>query len=401
MFAFEVFGTCCSVVTGEDPDFVVGGLEADPGAADVVNDDGVQLLTREFAAPVVERALAVLGGEPDDQLAVATALGERGEHVRSTDETQVQFPAGAILLELAVVRVLRPVIGDRGGHQQHVAGVEARGTGIGELCGGLHVDIFDARWALDRHVGGDHGHVGAALPRLGGEREPHTPGRAVAHETHRVDRLACPAGGHEHAQTVEFATHPQDALDRRQQFGRLRQPADAELARRAQRPRPRLEHRHSARAQPREIGLGGWVLVHRVVHGRSDDQRSPARERRGGQQVVGAARRELRNRMSGRGSDQIRVGVLDQREVRERGVRGQRVAREDAAQRVRLPLGHEHRRAGDPGERSLPDEARGRVGLHHAHLMARLQREAGEFQRLVCRDAAAHTEQDARHVPPP
>ena len=49
----------------------------------------------------------------------------------------------------------------------------------------------------------------------------------------------------------------------------------------------------------------------------------------------------------------------------------------DAAQRVRLPLGDEHGRAGDPGERGLPDEARGRLGLHHAHAVARLQSRAG------------------------
>ena len=94
MFAFEVFGTCCSSLGRDDPDFVVGGLEADPGSADVINDDRVEFLPRELVAPVGERALAVLGGEADDQLAVAAALGERGEHVRSTDETQVQFPAG-------------------------------------------------------------------------------------------------------------------------------------------------------------------------------------------------------------------------------------------------------------------------------------------------------------------
>ena len=95
--------------------------------------------------------------------------------------------------------------------------------------------------------------------------------------------------------------------------------------------------------------------------------------------------------------DQVYVGALDQREVRERRVIGQRVARERAAQRVRLELGDEHRRAGDARERVLADEARGRLGLDHADAVARLQGEPGELNRLVGRDAAAHTEEDARH----
>ena len=106
--------------------------------------------------------------------------------------------------------------------------------------------------------------------------------------------------------------------------------------------------------------------------------------------------RELGQRLRGRRRDDVDVGVLDQREVRERRVLGQRIAREDAAQRVWLPLGDQHRRAGDAGERRRPDEARGRLGLDHAHAVPGLQGEPRELDRLVGRDAAAHTEEDAR-----
>ena len=110
--------------------------------------------------------------------------------------------------------------------------------------------------------------------------------------------------------------------------------------------------------------------------------------------------RELGERLRGRRGDQVDVGALDQREMRERRVLGQRVAGEDAAQRVRLPFGDEHGRAGDAGEGGLADEARGRLGLDHAHAVAGLRGQPRELQRLVGRDAAAHTEKDARHVEP-
>ena len=46
----------------DDPDFVVGGLEADPGSADVVNDDGIEFLTRQFLSPVRECPVAGRAG---------------------------------------------------------------------------------------------------------------------------------------------------------------------------------------------------------------------------------------------------------------------------------------------------------------------------------------------------
>ena len=79
-------------VGGDDPDFVIGGLEADPGSADVINDDRIEFLTLEFPATVGERAVAVLGGEADDQLARTTAFGQRREHVGGTHERRFSSP---------------------------------------------------------------------------------------------------------------------------------------------------------------------------------------------------------------------------------------------------------------------------------------------------------------------
>ena len=65
-----------------------------PERADVVDDDGVEPLALELPAAVLDRAVARLGGEADEQLAGAAAGGETGEHVIGTLEPQLEFLAG-------------------------------------------------------------------------------------------------------------------------------------------------------------------------------------------------------------------------------------------------------------------------------------------------------------------
>src|SRR3954468_10691996 len=98
---------------GDDRDLVVGALEADVRAADVVDDDGVEALARELVAPVLDRALAVLGGEADERLAVAAAGGERRDDVLGALEGQLE-PLALVLLELRGGRLGRAVVGHRG-----------------------------------------------------------------------------------------------------------------------------------------------------------------------------------------------------------------------------------------------------------------------------------------------
>ena len=114
-------GTCRSSSGGDDPDLVVGGVEADAGAADVVDDDGVEVLAGELVAAVGERALAVLGGEADEQLAGAAAGGERRTST-SCVRTRRRFSSAPVwsFLSLPACAAGRPVVGDGGGHQQHV-----------------------------------------------------------------------------------------------------------------------------------------------------------------------------------------------------------------------------------------------------------------------------------------
>src|SRR6478736_3375334 len=102
------------VLRRDDPDLIVWRLEADSSPTDVVNDDRIEFLTGQLLTSVRERSLAVLGSEADEQLIGPAALGQRREHVCSTHETQVQFPAGLVLLQLSGVRILRAVVGDGG-----------------------------------------------------------------------------------------------------------------------------------------------------------------------------------------------------------------------------------------------------------------------------------------------
>ncbi len=81
----------------------------------------------------------------------------------------------------------------------------------------------------------------------------------------------------------------------------------------------------------------------------------------------------------------------------ERLVRRRRLAGKGAARGVALELAHQHRRAGERGERRLADEPPAGGRLHHAHLMSGGSGQAHELERLVRGDAAAHAEQDSCH----
>ena len=166
-------------------------------------------------------------------------------------------PSRPLLVILSVDRLARPEVGDRRGHQQHVALGEgvARGR-LEQLGGGLDLDDPHAGGRGQRHVGGDQGHLRAAPGGLGGQREAHAARRAVADVAHGVDRLARAAGGDEHAQPVQrrraaLPSRPSTAARMR---GGLGQPPDAPLAPRGEPAGAGLDDRGAARAQQRR----GW-----------------------------------------------------------------------------------------------------------------------------------------------
>ena len=104
-------------------------------------------------------------------------------------------------------------------------------------------------------------------------------------------------------------------LDGGEQLGRLGQPADAPLARRAERAGAGLEHGRAARAQRGEVGLrGGCSYIASFIAGATISGRRQASAARG-EQVVGLAGGELGERVRGRGRDEEDVGALDELEV--------------------------------------------------------------------------------------
>src|SRR5260370_3812660 len=94
----------------EQRHFVVGRVEADVGAAHVVEDEQIGLLPRELLACALEPALALVGGESDQNLTGSAPLAERGENVgRRLD---LNRPAPPVLGALRGQRFRRAVVSD-------------------------------------------------------------------------------------------------------------------------------------------------------------------------------------------------------------------------------------------------------------------------------------------------
>src|SRR4051794_7467136 len=141
---------------GDDGHLVLDALEADVLPADVVDDHRIESLAAQLVAPVLDGAFAVLGREADDRLLRGARGGERGDDVVGALERQRERVA-LVLLELRLRRLGRPVVGDRGRHEQHV---RARELGLArrlELGGRRDVDVAHPRAALEGDVRGDDG----------------------------------------------------------------------------------------------------------------------------------------------------------------------------------------------------------------------------------------------------
>src|SRR5438105_6210310 len=180
----------------DDHDLVLYGVEADVGSRHVVEDDEVGAFARALLACALEAVLAFVGGEADDHLAVTPPRGELAQHVPRRLERHL--PRRGILRALAVSSLPRPVVRDRGGHQDEV-GTASGERLAGHVLGGRSLDDLHPSGRLHREVGRDERHLRPAAAGLLGERDAHPAGRAVAEEADRVERLACTARGDEQA----------------------------------------------------------------------------------------------------------------------------------------------------------------------------------------------------------
>src|SRR5262245_1881660 len=186
----------------DQDDLVVRRVEADVVPADVVEDDEVGRLRLQHRALPLQTGVAVIRAEGDKYLTVLATMAERCEHVVRWYE--LEAPRVLVLRPLGRLRIRRPVIGHRRGHEDGV-GV---GTGGGlpqHVRRGRRVDDVDACRRRDAEVRSEQRHVRPAATRLRRERDPHPAGRAVTDESHRVERLARPAGADEESPTRERA----------------------------------------------------------------------------------------------------------------------------------------------------------------------------------------------------
>src|SRR3954451_7859642 len=96
----------------DDRDLVLLAVEADVGAGDVVDDDGVEALARELRASALDGPVAVLSGEADHGLIRSPAGGDAGHDVLGGLELERE--ASALPDELALAHLRRPEVGGSG-----------------------------------------------------------------------------------------------------------------------------------------------------------------------------------------------------------------------------------------------------------------------------------------------
>ena len=183
-------------------------------------------------------------------------------------------------------------------------------------------------------------------------------------------------------QALQVAGAGEEALDRLEDAGRLRQPSDAGQARR-QLADLRLDHEVAELAQLRHVALGRRVGPHAGVHGRRHDHRGAAGARDGGHRVDDQSGGELAEQVRRGRSQDDRVGRLGQLDVG------------DLVLGVELEDVVEHGPVGEAGEGERADEAGGRRGHGHVDHRAALLEQAHQRHGLVGGDAAGDADHDA------
>jgi hypothetical protein len=145
----------------------------------------------------------------------------------------------------------------------------------------------------------------------------------------------------------------------------------------------RPEDVHAVAAQRRDVAAGRRVFPHLAVHRRCDQQGAVARQRQRAQQVVGEAIRQLGQEIGRRRGDQQHIGFPRQIDVRH------------VVGHTRIPLVAEHR---------LPESAWKVTGVTKCVAASvittcteapSLEQQAKQFGRLVGRNAARDSEDDA------
>ena len=250
-------------------------------------------------------------------------------------------------------------------------------------------------------VGGDQRHLGAAPRRRGREGEPHPAARAVADEAHRVDRLAGAAGGDQDAEPVPGAVRArQRSLDLGEQARGLRAGA-RRRARRARRAAPASGSITRITPRSRRVARFAWVAASAYIRSFIAGATS-----RGAVQARNAVVR-IESQMPAASLAIVfaDAGATRKASALETTSRWPIGSWSGAGSPGKAPrIGSRSNSETSTGAPTMPsndagaDEALGGRRHQHAHAVAGLGRQAGELERLVGGDAAAHSEQDAGHT---
>ncbi|MCY1280381.1 hypothetical protein D9M69_359920 [compost metagenome] len=150
----------------------------------------------------------------------------------------------------------------------------------------------------------------------------------------------------------------------------------------------RAEHAQAAAGEQLEVGLGGRVAPHRLVHRRGEGDHGVGGQHQGGQQVVGLALGEACQQVGGGRGDQHQVGPARQLDVAHGGFGG-------GVEQVEV-----YRVAGQCLQGQRGDELAAALGHYHAHFGALVAQPANQFGALVGGDAAADAQDDAFPIQP-
>ena len=247
-----------------------------------------------------------------------------------------------------------------------------------EVGRGRRLDDLDARRRRHGEVRREQRHVGAAAARLGGEGDAHAARGAVAEEADGVERLARPAGAHEHALAGERAcAGRRRAAPRRGATiasGSLIRPSPVSPSASSPASGPTSSTPRSRSERERSPASPGAPTCAVFIAG-ATSERPAVRERRLGQDVVGEPVRELGERVRGQRRDHEQVGALE----------------------MRVGIGASAL-AGEREERLGADEALG-AGVGSGMTSWPARRAGAQLAGLVGRDATGDPEQDARHGP--
>ncbi|MNX67469.1 hypothetical protein D3C86_986000 [compost metagenome] len=290
-----------------------------------------------------------------------------------------------VFLEFLRGNDFRTVVRDRSRGDEHIAG--DRGFARGEhVAGADYVDARDAIRGRQVHWAADQGDSGAGFYRGFGQGEAHFAGAVVGDVAHRVDVFLGRAGGNHHVFAGQRLTLEAVRRELREVGGFEHAPQANVAAGLA--PGGRTEDFQVAAFKGLQVGLGGRVAPHGLVHGWGDGDHRIGGQHQCGQQIIGNALGQTRDQVrSGRG-DQYQIGPFGQFDVAHGGF-GRRV------QQVQV-----HRVPGQCLHGQRGDELGTATGHDHAHFGALVHQAANQVGALVGSDAAADAQNNAFPIQP-